>query len=143
MRTMVISFIILFAVFLSSCEKEKPEGGDIILKSGQLLVGYWMNPQYEDTIVTYTRSNSLNEDGYSFSFETENKFIERKNAGWCGTPPIYYDNFEGTWEQENDSIVNITTGYWGGTVDYQWEILELTNKKLRVTLLEQEYHNNF
>lgn len=133
----------IFVILVLACEKEKPESDNVLLKSGQLLVGYWDNPQYEDTVAIYSRANNLDENGYSFYFDSNNIFVERKNAGWCGTPPISYTNFEGTWEQESDSIVNITTGYWGGIVDYQWEILELNQNTLKIALLKQDYHSDF
>ena len=67
-------------------------------------------------------------------------FSTNKNAGWCGTPPISYADFEGTWKK-SDSTISITVGYWGGLLDYQWKIVSIDNKSLTIVKLQEEYRN--
>lgn len=95
------------------------------------LIGYWTNPQLNDTLWTFERTNRLADNQYGFAFKPKHVFIERKNSGWCATPPIAYSDFDGTWSQ-NDSIVNISVGYWGGKMDYQWKIIWVDKEKLSV-----------
>ena len=63
--------------------------------------------------------------------------IERKNIGWCGTPPITYGNYDGNW-QEQESILNINTSYWGGSASYQWGVIS-DNNQLVVLRITEEY----
>jgi hypothetical protein len=118
-----------------SCEKND----DIYIFSEELLIGYWVNLQMNDTLYTFDRSDQLKENEYGCGFKTGGIFIERKNSGWCGTPPITYDNFEGAWVR-NDSIINIFTRYWGGTADYRWKIIHVDSHKLKISKLSEEYH---
>jgi hypothetical protein len=127
--------IFLLACSLFACEKnnENTPGTDV------LLIGSWFNPQYNDSIVIYERSKGLVDNEYGFSFNGDNSFIERKNAGWCGTPPISYADFDGTWTR-NDSIVEITVGYWGGTAEYSWKILAVDGASLKLERLDEIYY---
>jgi hypothetical protein len=119
---MIISFI--------ACEKEEEK---FTLKSGEdLLVGHWSDQEYSDTIEIFTRKANLPENEYGFSIYPDGKILERKNAGWCGTPPISYGDFNGTWTRENDSVVAVEVDYWGGKMKYKMEILKLNETKLEV-----------
>ena len=70
------------------------------------------------------------------------KFTERKNSGWCGTPPVVYSDYDGIWS-EHDSLISVSTGFWGGTVDYQWKIVALDKDYLSLYIVKQEYkHEN-
>lgn len=69
-------------------------------------------------------------------------FIERKNAGWCGTPPIAYADFNGSWAK-NDSLIDITVDYWGGVANYHWKIISIDNNNLILCKLKEEYHSNY
>ena len=104
------------------------------------LIGSWFNPEYNDSIVTYQRSEGLVEDEYGFSFIEDFAFIERKNSGWCGTPPIAYADFEGTWAR-NDSILEINVDFWGGTTDYTWKILSADETMLIIERIEEVYNH--
>jgi len=125
---------LLFAFSLIACEKNNENAA----ASNDDLIGSWFNPQYNDSIATFERSEGLVDNEYGFSFKEDNTFIERKNAGWCGTPPIFYADFDGTWTK-NDSIIEITVGYWGGTADYTWKIVSIDESLLEIYVIEQEY----
>jgi len=134
MKTLAIS--ILFLVALVSCRKlEDPIGA-----GNPELISSWIDPQYSDTTITYTRAGNLIENQYGITFESDNKLIQRQNSGWCGTPPISTADYPGTWKM-NDSIVNFTVGYWGGTADFTWEIVNLNKQKLVVSVIKSEYHS--
>jgi hypothetical protein len=83
---------------------------------------------------------TLPDNDYGISFEEQQLFIERKNVGFCGTPPITYGNFQGTWSV-NDSIIQVTVEGWNGFVDYQWKIVTVTDDHLYVVVLSENYHN--
>jgi len=62
------------------------------------------------------------------------------DTGWCGTPPIAYSDFDGTWNKK-DSVIKITVAYWGGLADYQWKVISVDNNNLTIYRLKEEYHS--
>jgi hypothetical protein len=118
--------LLLCTLFLSGCEKEY---------SG-LLIGNWIDRTVNNEEITMTHANHLRNAEYGFSFKEGGIFVERKNAGWCGTPPVTYEDFEGTWNQ-TDSLIVITVGYWGGQMEYRW-IIQSINRRSFTFYLESE-----
>ena len=135
MKTLASLIILLFALSIIACEQNNENAA----ATSDHLIGSWFNPQYNDSIVTYERSEGLVDNEYGFSFKEDMTFIERKNAGWCGTPPIFYADFDGIWSK-NDSIIEITVDYWGGTAEYTWKIISIDNAILKVIRLEEDYN---
>ena len=134
MMTPARLIILLFAFSIIACEKNI----DNTTPENDHLIGSWFNPQYNDSIVTFERSEGLADSEYSFSFNEDNTFIERKNAGWCGTPPISYADFNGSWTK-NDSNIEISVEYWGGTADYTWKIVSIDELTLKIIRMEEDY----
>ena len=126
-RIMKKTVILLVMSLFISCEQNLLEAD--ALGANADIVGTWVEEGYEDDVLILNRSENLDPSKYGFTIHDDGSFIERKNAGWCATPPIYYDNFEGTWEAVSDSLLEVTVGYWGGTMTYQ----------IRVVTLDQEY----
>ena len=133
MKLIVISLLISISLF--SCQKEEMK----INTGNDKLIGTWVNPQYIDTLITYDKAGSFIENEPGFTFKPGNTCIARQNSGWCGTPPITTADYEGIWVK-NDSIVNITAGYWGGTVDFTWRVISVDNQKLVVIQIKSEFH---
>ncbi len=128
--------MILSVVFLASCaEMYKPSE---MLGENEEIVGTWVEESLEDQVTRLQRAENLAQDKYGFIIREDGTFIERKNATWCGTPPLSYDNFEGTWEALSDSLLDITVGYWGGTITYQMRIVSLDEQYLRIRYLYGE-----
>lgn len=127
-----ILYFLLTCITVAACEKQ-----DTFVKDE--LIGVYINSEYSDSLITFTRGIELPESDYAIQFKATGKLSERNNAGWCGTPPITYDNFEGSWKRENE-FVDYTVEFWGGTMDIKWEIITLDNKILKVKLIEQIIH---
>lgn len=127
-----ICYLFIAGFFLSACEKQ-----DTFVK--EELIGVYINSEYSDSLITFNREDVLPENDYAIQFKTNGKLIERNNAGWCGTPPITYDNFEGSWKREKQ-VVDYTVEFWGGTRDIKWEIISLDDQILKVKLIEQTIH---
>ena len=128
MKQLLIALLVAFS--LIACQKDETP----VLNENEALVGSWINPQYNDTLVTYTRSTSLVENEVGFIFKPNNTLVYRQNSGWCGTPPIVTADYDGTWSW-NDSIVEIKTSYWGGTTEFTWKIVSLNQKELVISVL--------
>lgn len=127
-------FLLFSIVFLTSCEN------DIDLKSdeAELIIGHWISPVYIDTLVQYTRAEGLNENDYGISFNPGNSLVERQNAGWCGTPPISFANYNGTWSKTGD-IIDITVDFWGGKANHKWKVIANDQKTLTIYPIKSEY----
>jgi len=126
MRTFL--FVLFCCLALISCRKEDT----IIKENNDELIGSWVNPQYNDTLITYDRAENLVENQYGITFKQDNTLVLRQNSGWCGTPPIVTADYEGTWASDSDTVT-ITAGYWGGTSTFKWRIISLRDQKLVVS----------
>ncbi len=120
-------------LLMTGCGKELADLEPLGENSG--IIGTWVRQGTEQEEVILERSPALNDSLYGFTFMENGTFIERKNAGWCGTPPITYANFDGTWNALSDSLIEITVGYWGGMMNYQIRITSLEPGELRIRYL--------
>ena len=130
--------IALAVILFASCDKSDN-------KEPQDFIGCWAYPAYADNaegkiIISYERIRSLpnNSDGIEFMKNTS--LIERKNAGWCGTPPITYSDFSGNWRVQNENII-IDVAYWGGMEHRIWKIIDVTNTTLKIEVVLQELNS--
>lgn len=135
MKLLTLAFFLILVTV--SCQKvENP-----LDESNSDLVGSWINPQYTDTLVTYSRAENLVENQFGITFKSDNKLIERQLNGWCGTPPVTTADYEGTWKRDG-SIVTINVGFWGGTADYTWRIVSVNNQKLVISVVNSKFHQS-
>lgn len=127
MKIYILSAMLLLASF--GCEKEKT-------LNNTDLAGYWIHPETDDNIViTFDRATAFVED-YGIAFFEDGSVVEKKNAGWCGTPPISYAEYDGTWEEEEAEIINVTSTYWGGTIEWTWKIISVDENTLVVEIID-------
>lgn len=140
MKTINLLFAAFIACFGMSCSKEDINEIPVEIDYEYLAGSYWVNPVIEDTLWHFDRTSKLYENCYGLSFLNDNQLVERKGAGWCGTPPIAYADFDGQWQLNGDTI-SISVGYWGGTAQYQWKILTITNQHLTVYKVSEIYPN--
>lgn len=134
-KNILLAFLGLFVFSCTNSvlETEEPT-------SSNLLEGYWINGELADTIYAYQRADSLSGNQYCFGLETNGVFVENKNAGWCGTPPVYYQRFTGEWSL-NDSILTVSVPYWGGMSHYTWKIVNVDEETLVYVVLATEYEH--
>ncbi|WP_139957130.1 hypothetical protein [Flavicella sediminum] len=129
MKKLLILFSFL-SVLTSACNEQET----LEIDSDNLLIGSWSHPQYTDNQVRYTRVANTVQNEYTCTFKNDGTLVENKNAGWCGTPPITYDEFTGKWNLENEETVNLESTYWGGSHTVKWEIISLTDDSLIVEI---------
>ena len=102
------------------------------------LIGYWLSPVYADSTVTYGRVSKLKDKCYGIVFNADGTCVERKNEGLCGTSPVSYNDFNGTWTMA-DSVISIKVGYWGGVTSYTWKLKSVTADSLKIVIKEQKF----
>jgi hypothetical protein len=130
----IILIALLIIVMMFSCEigeNGSPQETD-------LLIGSWVSSLTTDSIVRYKRSSGLIDQEYGFTLHSDYTFTERKNSGWCATPPVQYADFEGDWSRDG-SMIDITVGYWGGMASYSWELVSVDSVYLRVKWIESRH----
>ncbi|MFN8240779.1 MAG: hypothetical protein U0X39_08520 [Bacteroidales bacterium] len=125
--------LILLAVFTVSCQKEK-----ITIDPDNLLLGTWQYSDYSGDMSVYTRNESFDKDKPGYTFKPDGTLVERKNSGFCGTPPITYADYDGTWVPESDSVILVNVGYWGGQMTYRLKIADINEHSLYVRHIYSE-----
>jgi hypothetical protein len=138
MRILSLTLFIIVLVSATACYEDvikdpPPEA---------VLFGNWSNTSYNDSLIASTRVAELPDDEYGFSFLEDGVYIEHKNAGWCGTPPVTYASDTGSWSLI-DSVIFIEVGYWGGNTFSEWKIKSISETTLEVIELNFEYTQNF
>lgn len=128
-------FTLFTILLLFSCNENEEQ---IAIDSNNKILGSWSHATYlENNAITYKRVSGIIDDDYSFTLNNNGNFIEHKNAGSCGTPPISFGDFEGNWLQK-ENIIYIESKYWGGTQNLNWEIISLTDETLTIKITYTE-----
>ena len=112
-------------LLLNACSKD-----EVSIDPDNLLIGVWNYTDYQDNNEIFTRSNDFT-DSHCYRFNSDGTLTERKNSGWCGTPPISYADYSGTWTVLNDTLIQIEVGFWGGTTIYRLDIETVDSKSLK------------
>jgi hypothetical protein len=128
MKRIALILFLLSSLFFS-CTKEQ-----IKIDPDNLLIGVWVFSEYKDDVTIFNRDQEFI-DNDCFKFNSDGTLIERKNSGWCGTPPISYANYDGTWSIVNDTLIQVKVGYWGGTTSYKLDIESISPTTLKVITL--------
>lgn len=122
-----LALLILFlSSLLYSCKKD-----EIRIDPDNLLIGVWIYSDYQENSAIFAR-NQVFADNHCYRFNPDGTLTERKNAGWCGTPPITYADYQGSWTVLNDTLIRIDVGYWGGSMSYKLDIESLSPLSLKV-----------
>ena len=105
----------------------------------QTFIGCWTHPVHTyhadgKRFVLYERANTLSADSESIEFLENGSLIERKNAGFCGTPPVSYANYSGNWHVQNGNII-IDVAYWGGMEHRNCIVIEITGTALQMEVV--------
>ena len=129
-KTILAIFSFLF--FYGACSKD-----DIKIDPDNLLIGVWNYSGFQDNTNIFLRNTEFI-DNHCYQFNSDGTLTERKNSGWCGTPPISYADYTGTWTILNDTLVQVNVGYWGGTTRYKLDIEEVDSNFLRTSYVPED-----
>jgi hypothetical protein len=119
-------FTIIFCSLLCSCSKN-----EIKIDPNNLLIGTWNYAGYHNNASVYARSLDFS-NTHCYEFNSDGTLVERNISGWCATPPVSYDNYDGTWTVLDDSIIQIHVEYWGGMRTYRLDINSVTQDTLKI-----------
>lgn len=120
----------IFLLLLCSCSQDEAEPNP-----DNYLIGTWIYSGYEDDLNIFTRAGDFT-DNHCYRFNADGSLVERKNSGWCGTPPIFYADYEGDWTMVNDTLIEVNVGFWGGQSIYRLDLERVDNSILKIRLTE-------
>jgi len=124
-----LASLLFITTILYGCSDEKIE-----IDPDNLLIGIWNYSEYLGNSSIYLRSNSFI-DEHCYQFNADGTLLERKNAGWCGTPPVTYADYAGTWRIINDTLIGIDVAYCGGNTRYNLDIESVDEVSLSIIQL--------
>lgn len=130
MRNLFLMALLLSSL-LYSCTKDA-----IKIDPDNPLLGVWNFSGYDNDIQVFKNSQEFS-DCQCYKFNPGGTLVERKNSGWCGTPPVSYADYPGTWEVLNDTLIKINVGYWGGSTTYKLDIESVTSETLRIITISE------
>ncbi|SEJ45894.1 hypothetical protein SAMN05192553_10460 [Cyclobacterium xiamenense] len=133
MKKIVLTFV--SGLLLFSCMEEESLSA---LQTGPVPVGNWSNLEYQENGIAMEKVDELLENTYGYRFFSNGKLIHRANSGWCGTPPIVTNDYEGTWER-NGEIIRLEAGFWGGTQIQELKIINETTSSLLLEEISSEW----
>jgi hypothetical protein len=129
MKNLILFTTLLFLSF--GCSKDNNQ-----IDPDNLLIGVWNFSESNNNDNIYIRSSEFIED-HGYKFNGDGTLTERQNSGWCGTPPITYANYPGTWNLINDTLISLDVGYWGGTTKYKLDIQSVDSDFLIVSFIPE------
>ena len=129
MKTILRIVLFLSLVIGASCNDDND---GITIDENDQLIGSWINPISSDAELKFTRASALKKNAYGITFLQKSACVER-SSGWCGTPPITYFDYEGTWSRKGN-IITITID--NGMEAIQWEIKTLNDDYLIIEMLQ-------
>ena len=122
------AFLCLLAVFFCvSCSSSDPASPQAPAFSGAWGLDS-IGP--ESDIRVYSKLDALAGDQVGYMFGSGGTLMVR-SAGWCGTPPLSYSNFEGTWIEEQRNNLVLTYSQWDGMHEFRLVILSLSEDEMR------------
>ncbi len=130
MKTLLPLILLLF-VLISANQKQQTI-------SKKQLIGIWLfeeNSSSENS-ATLLKSKKFKEDEPGIQLKKNGKLVKRQNAGRCGTPPISYANYEGTWAMTGNSTLTVKYEFFDGTIEEDWKILETNKNRLKIVVLD-------
>ena len=130
-KTFLVLSVLLIALF-PSC---KPNNID----PNNPLIGTWVYKGYEqintEYVAVYSRKPNFDDDNSGISFRGFSKLVERKSVGWCGTPPISYGQYNGSYTLK-DKLITTESDGWNGKKTSRYEIISIDNNLLKIKQLK-------
>jgi len=123
-----LNYLIIILLFSVGCSKNDSDNPKENFEN--LYIGTWVNLENHDSVYSMTRANEFKNDQDGFLFKSDGTFVQRANSGGCGTPPIAYVNYPGTWTAFPNDNLFIETEFWGGLTSFEIEIVSIDSKQI-------------
>ncbi len=126
MKTILKTVLLLVLVATIGCSQENEV---IPINTSDKLIGHWVDPIYSGSELQLTRASSLKNNEFGISFLEKTLCVER-SSGWCGTPPLSFMDFKGTYTKNDLIIIISIDNGLNGTQNIRWVIKTLDDKTL-------------
>lgn len=129
MKNVLPLLLLLFVLIAASSDKKATPK--------KQLIGIWLIEENETSQnnASFQRTKKFKKDEPGIQFRKNGTLIKRQNSGWCGTPPISYTNYEGTWDMTGDSTLSVQYEFFDGTIEEDWKIIKVDKKGLKIVVL--------
>jgi len=101
-----------------------------------LIYGVWTAGDW-DSGISYVQIAEFAHDKPGIEFHRDGTLTKRQNVGWCGTPPISYGNYDGTWEWTSENTLTVKYEFWGGTAEEDWVVRSIGEDEMVVVIKER------
>ncbi|MFY0671920.1 MAG: hypothetical protein JXQ87_00865 [Bacteroidia bacterium] len=109
------------------------------LSLAQSVEGTWVQTHYASGKYEFTRSKTFLRQNPGLRFNKNGAMVSRANASWCGTPPITYNNYSGSYSiNEKDSTIHAIYDFWGGKVDQVFLVKLIGKSELVLESIERK-----
>ncbi len=135
MKKIFVFSIIIFSIVIIGCSDDNASQPEEKLESK--LLGIWSDGTTVESFYVYKKQKKAPQNDYYIQLLPNNKLIEHKNSGWCGTPPISYATYNGKWTLK-DSLIDIEVPYWGGMMYIKWKIVQVDNQALKIEWIDSK-----
>ena len=134
MKKTILIFSVLFVAIFSSCKQNEN-----IIDPQNPLIGIWVYKSYEqinstDYAIVYERKFKFDDNNSGISFKINNELVERANIGWCGTPPISYGEYKGSYTFK-DKQITTNSESWNGKKTQRYEVIIIDDRILKIKRL--------
>ena len=103
------------------------------------IIGVWVYHEYTDENSVFVKEKKFDDNKPGIEFKSNGTLSKRQNIGWCGTPPVSYGNYDGTWKKTSDSTLTMRYKYWGGEAEQDLQIISCDTKRLVVKFQDTRY----
>ena len=130
-RLAVVAYVFLVPAFLICCDKEQ---GTAAARQQEMLAGTWVLESKNNGLYEYVRSGRLAANRPGLVFRANGKMIERKVTGRSDASIDLFENYEGSWNSNDDKTVKISSGNWVESVDYNIQVVALSKERLMIRM---------
>ncbi|EON76693.1 hypothetical protein ADIS_3143 [Lunatimonas lonarensis] len=106
--------------------------------SGPLPVESRVQAERVDQGFTLQQVSSVPANTFGYRLLPGGKMVNRTFSGWCATPPIVTQDYEGTWRLDGD-ILTWESPFWGGIETQEWRISPSAQNTIRVEVIRRDF----
>lgn len=98
---------------------------------GQDLSGSWVYKETRKGVSYYSKEARMEIHRSGFEFGQDGQITIRRNESSCGTPPIRYQNYRGTWRMNTDSVITTTYRFHSSNLENDsWKLVFVSKDSL-------------
>jgi len=90
-------------------------------------------------ITVYNAENNFMNNLPGIVFHEDGSLTKKQNMGWCGTPPINYEEIKGKWKYNDaTNLIELTYNNFRGQVFEEWMIVNLKENQAQFKMINKK-----